>query len=147
MLNVRTLLMASLTALSLATPTAALAAEHDPMACIVTVNYTLNNVSRLAYTKEFVVGLDAPFTDDFSTATRLRSFDATLSVESGDPVVSATFFADVSTFNGVGFQASLRVRDEAHGETTSGRTYFYSSVAGAAGTHLTTYSMTCERAK
>ena len=147
MSKVHCLLIASLAAVSLVSPMAAVAAENDPMACVVTVDYSLNNVSRLSYTKAFVVGPEAPFSDDFSTATRLRSFDASLSVESGDPVVSATFFADVSTFNGVGFQASLRVRDEAHGETTSVRNYFYSSVTGAAGTHVTTYSMTCERAK
>ena len=37
------------------------------------------------------VGPEAPFSDDFSTATRLRSFDASLSVESGDPVVSVSY--------------------------------------------------------
>lgn len=138
---------ASLAALVATAPSAAHADQVDPMACVVTVDYTLNNQSRLSYTKDFVVGVGSPFSDDFSTATRFRFFDARLDDVGGDPVVSFVFDADVSTFNAVQTQGSLKIKDQTHGESTSGVNAFFSSLPGVAGAHRTTYNITCQRAQ
>ena len=125
--------------------TATASDRPDAMNCSVTVTYALSGVPRLTYAKEFTVTTDAPFSDDFSTATRIRWFDASLALEDGTPVVSMQFDADVSTFNAVSVSASLKVKDERHGETESGSNSFYSSVPGAAGAHKTDYTLTCWR--
>lgn len=136
-----------LAAAALAAPTAAHADEVDPMACSIAVDYTLNNSLRLQYRRDFVVALDAPFSDDFSTATRFRFFDAALSVENGRPVVSVSFDADISVFSAVAFGAELVIHDPTHGDTTTGSSGFFTSVPGAAGGHRTVYDLTCARAR
>jgi hypothetical protein len=142
----RSILLASIAALTLAAPVVAHADATDPQACSVTVEYSLNNVLRLSYQKDFVVAVDAPFSDDFSTATRFRFFDAFLTVEDGVPLVSIAFDADVSVFNAVAFGAELKVTDPRHGSSTSGNSGFFTSVPGAAGSHRTAYTLTCQRA-
>jgi hypothetical protein len=127
-------------------PTAAHADRVDPVACSINVEYTLNNAVRLSYVKDFVVSVDAPFSDDFSNAIRFRFFDAFLTVEDGLPVVGISFDADVSVFNAVAFDTTFKLRDQSHPATTSGRSGFFSSAPGAAGSHRTTYTLTCERA-
>lgn len=141
------LLMVSIAAVGFAAPFGAGASENDVMACSVTVDYSLNSVTRLSYVKEFEVAPAAPFSDNFSTATRFRFFDAVMTYEAGEPVVTISFDADVSVFNTVAFGTSLTVRDESKGDTTSGNNAFFSSVPGAAGAHRTHYTLTCERAK
>ena len=131
----------------LALPTLAAAAQTDTMACAVSIEYSLNNVTTLTYNKGFEVGVDATFTDDFSTATRFRFFDAFLNYEAGVPTVTIVFDADVSVFNAVDFDAALQVRDQSNGTSTTGTNSFFSSVPGAAGAHRTRYTLTCLRAK
>jgi hypothetical protein len=141
------LMLVSFTAVGLAAPMATNASELDAMACSVSVDYRLNNISRLTYAKDFEVSAATPFADNFGNAFRFRFFDASMTVEAGIPVVSIVFDADVSVFNAVDFGASLKVRDESNGETISGNNAFFSSVAGAAGAHRTNYTLTCKRAK
>jgi hypothetical protein len=121
--------------------------DNDIMACSVSVEYKRNNVSRLVYTKDFTVAPDAPFSDDFSTATRFRFFDATVVRVDGVPEVAAVFDADVDVFNAVDFGTVLKVKDESKGETQTGNSSFFTSAAGAAGSHRTEYTLTCARAK
>jgi hypothetical protein len=85
------------------------------MACVVTVDYSLNNM-RLSYqgVRGRLRRRSQRLLDGHASVVRRRC-----PVESG-PVVSATFFADVSTFNGVGF-SPLRVRD-GHGRRRRGGT-------------------------
>lgn len=136
-------LMSALAVVMIGAPTVASAAENDPMACTVDVKYFQNNTLRLTYTKEFQVAVDAPYTDDFSTATRFRFFDSRLSYENGIPVVWISWDADVNVFNAVAFQATLKVTDETHGETTTGRSGFFGSSVGS---NATDYTLTCKRA-
>ena len=131
----------------LAAPLMANAAQVDVMACDVEITYSLNSVPSLTYVMSFQVAPDAPFSDDFSSATRFRFFDATMTVEAGDPVVSIRFDADVSVFNAVDFNASLKVRDRNKPETASGSNSFFSSLTGVAGAHRTEYTLTCQRAR
>lgn len=121
--------------------------DNDVMSCTISVEYKRSNVSRLVYTREFLVSPTAPFTDDFSTATRLRFFDATVARIDNEPHVAVVFDADVDVFNAVQFGTTLKVRDENKGDTQSGHNSFFTSVPGAAGSHRTDYTLTCMRAK
>ncbi|TXH72320.1 MAG: hypothetical protein E6Q88_06475 [Lysobacteraceae bacterium] len=121
--------------------------DNDAMACTVSVEYLRSGTARLTYNKDFVVGPNSPFSDDFSSATRLRFFDATVTYVDGIPEVSAVFDADVDVFNAVQFGFTLKVRDESNGETQSGYNTFFSSVTGASGSHRSNYTMTCARAQ
>lgn len=142
-----TLAAASAALAALAAPAIVHADEINPMDCSVSVVYSLNNVERLRYERAFIVGLDSPYSEDFSTATRLRFFDAFLTDNDGVPQVTITFDADVSVFNAVDFTANLNVKDQSKGETSTGVNRFFSSVAGAAGNHTTAYTLTCSRAR
>ena len=119
----------------------------DIMACSVNVEYSRNNSVRLTYVKDFQVSLNTPYSDDFSNTLRFRFFDANMTVEDGLPVVHIAFDADVDTFNAVAFGAELRVRDTSKGETTQGNSGFFTSVPGAAGSHRTIYTLTCQKAQ
>ena len=111
MINLNKLLIASVTVAGLVSSFAASAADTDAMECSVAVNFT-SGAGSLTYAKVFEVSPAAPFSDDFSTLTRFKFFDATVAIESGIPVVSIFFDADVSVFNAVSFEASLKVRDQ-----------------------------------
>ena len=146
MINLNKLLIASIAVAGLVCSFAASAADTDAMECSVAVNFT-SSAGSLTYAKVFEVSPAAPFSDDFSTRTRFKFFDATVAIESGIPVVSIFFDADVSVFNAVSFEASLKVRDQSNGETTSGNNGFYSSIPGAGGSNRTDYTLSCKRAK
>lgn len=138
------LALASLAALSalttLAAPRAAHAAATDPLACTVSVTTTLNGTTALVYNQQFSVSTTAAYFEDFSTATRFRFFDASVTIENGLPVVAISLDADVSVFDTVDFTASVKVRD-AHGETTSGTNAFFTSNRAI----RTAYTLTCAR--
>jgi hypothetical protein len=127
-------------------PQAAQAAGNDTFACTVSVEYTLNNVSTLTYVRAFQVGPTAPYSEDFSTATRFRFFDASVADVGGVPVVSIIFDADVSVFNTVDFGAKLKVRDR-NGESTSGDNAFFTSGPTGGSAHRTNWSLSCSRAR
>lgn len=136
----------ALVTLAVAAPAGAHADAVDPMACSVSVEYSLTSAVRLTYAKDFVVAPDAPFSDDFSTATRFRFFDASMTIVDGRPLVTVSFDADVSVFNAVAFGTELLVTDPTHGSSTRGSSGFFTSVPGAAGAHRTRYTLTCARA-
>ncbi|MGE3844052.1 MAG: hypothetical protein AB7I50_20970 [Vicinamibacterales bacterium] len=144
MLKVTPFLMAAVAATFVAVPTVSHAAQLDPMQCSVSVQHRINNTVVLNYVKDFVVGVDSPFNDNFSSATRFRFFDAFLTSENGTPIVRIAFDSDVSVFNAVTFGASLKVHDETHGETASGDQGFFGG-AGV-GSNRTNWTLTCQRA-
>ncbi|MEQ1743158.1 MAG: hypothetical protein ABL869_11770 [Candidatus Nitrotoga sp.] len=146
MFNLKKLLIASFTVVGITSSLMANAASDDALACSVAVNFT-SGAGSLTYAKVFEVSPTAPFSDDFSTLIRFKFFDASMTVESGIPVVKINFDADVSVFNSIGFGASLKVRDASNGETISGDNAFYSSVPGGGGANVTKYTLSCKRAK
>lgn len=118
--------------------------------CSVAVDYTRNGALGHAYRKDFTVTDEAPFVDDFSSATRIRQFSAAVSRNGGDSVVSIDYFNDVGVFTSIGFNTSLTVNGSGHvGRSTSGShsTFVSNGVAPAVvgGTHTTAYSLTCNR--
>jgi hypothetical protein len=133
------LAVATATLCSLPT-TAALAAPDDPLACSVAVEHRVGGALRFSYAKDFTVSPTAPFSDDFSTATRFRTIDASVTVADGTPEVVLAVEADVDAFNSAGFEAALAIHDRS-GVSTAGRTSF----AGAVGSHRITYTLTCSQ--
>ncbi len=117
---------------------------NDTMACTVTVEHKRGNVTNLVYTRDFVVAPSTPYSDDFSTATRFRFFDATVARVNGSPEVVFVFDADVDVFNAVNFGSVLRVHDESGGETLTGSSSFFGS--GTTGSQRSFYTLTCKRA-
>ena len=146
LLKAFTAAVVAVAAVGVAVPVAASASKADVMACSVSVVYSLNNVDRMTYVKDFEVDPETPFSDDASTFFRIKWFDASMTRLSGDAVVSISFFGEVSTFNQVDIATSLKVKDESHGETTESNTSFYSGI-GVIGSHNTRYSLTCKSAK
>lgn len=143
------LLAACAAAACLSVPTLA-SAGVTTVSCSVSVDYTRNGAIGHAYRKDFVVSDEAPYFDDFSSATRIRQFGATVSRNGGDAVVSIDYFNDVGVFTSIGFNTSLTVNGSGNvGRSTSGShsTYVSNGVAPAVvgGTHTTTYSLTCSR--
>lgn len=147
MSNIKKIALAAVSALTLLAPLASSAAQNDPVACSVTVTYSLNGVVRESYQKDFVVDTATPFSDDFSTFTRFKFFDATTTKAQGTSTVNIAYFSDVSVFNSVDFSAKLSLRED-RSETTEGESTFYTSVVNSgSAAHKTAYVLTCKRAK
>lgn len=142
------LVAATATATAFAAPAMAAAGPgneaNDTMACDITVEHMRGNVMSLTYTRDFLVAPSTPYSDDFSTATRFRFFDATVERIDGSPVVTFIFDADIDVFNSVNFGSALKVRDENKGESLSGTSSFFGS--GTTGSHRSFYTLTCKRA-
>ena len=145
MFSLKKILFASISATSLAVPFSAIAAQNDPVSCTVSVDYVLNGVLREHYQKDFIVDTITPFSDDFSTFTRFKFFDATTQKVSGVSTVNIAYFNDVGVFNSVDFRAKLSLRDD-RSETTDGSYTFFTSLPGSAA-HATNYTLTCRRVK
>jgi len=145
MFSTKRLLFASISAGCLAIPFSAIAAQNDPVSCSVSIDYVLNGVLREHYQKEFVVDTATPFSDDFSTFTRFKFFDATTQKVSGVSTVNIAYFNDVGVFNSVDFRTKLTLRDD-RTETTDGSYTFFASLPGSA-SHTTNYTLTCKRVK
>lgn len=139
------LLAACAAAACLSVPTLA-SAGVTSVSCSVSVDYLLNNNVGHAYRKDFVVSDESPYFDDFSSATRVREFSASVSKNGGDSVVTIDYFNDVGVFTSMSFNTSLTVNGGGNvGRSTSGNqsTFVSSSTGGA--THTIRYSLTCNR--
>jgi hypothetical protein len=140
------MLMLSITAAGIAAPIAVNASELRSVSCSVTINYLVNDVLRAPYQKDFILTPGAVFTDDFSTVTRFRFFDAATHLDDGDTVVTISYFNDVGVFEFVDFRTRLKIRDDGKVETNSG-THTYFTSLGTAGEHTTDYTLACARLK
>lgn len=146
MFNLSKVLMLSLAVAGLTAPIAAEASRAENVSCSVSVTYLLNGVVRENYQQSFVAEPTAPFSDDFSTFTRQKFFDASTYLDGRASVVQLSYFSDVGAFDYVDFLTTLTLRDDRDAETVSGSHTYYSSV-GVAGTHTTNYSFTCQRVR
>jgi hypothetical protein len=138
------LILASILAAGCVAPIHANAAELRSVVCSVSVNYLLNGVVRAPYQKDFVIAPGVVFEDDFSTFTRFRIFDASsrLEADTKSTTVSISYYNDVGVFEAIDFNTELQLRDDRTPETTSG-THTYWSSLGVAGSHTTSYALTC----
>lgn len=133
---------------ALAAPIVAQAGEPRAVGCSVSVTYLLNGVARSTYERSFSVSPGAPFSDDFSTATRFRFFDAaaTLEADGKTTTVAVSYFNDVGVLESVDFRTQLAVGSDRLPRSTSATHTYWSSV-GIAGDHTTTYQLTCQALK
>ncbi len=122
------------------------ASELRAVSCSVSVDYSLNRVVRSTYQKDFVIAPGAAFSDDFSTATRFRYFDASTQLVDGDTVVSVSYFNDVGVFDSVDFGTTLTLRNGREIETINGGNSFFTSRPSSA-EHRTNYTLSCGRAR
>lgn len=145
----RALLIVSAVAASLAATLEARAQQQASASCSVAVDYVYNGVVTEQYRRDFVVAPGVPFVDDFSTATRIKTFTATAAREAGDLVVSMDYFNDVGTFHAIGFASRLSIRERGKLESTSGSNGFFASSGvtptSVSGNHETNYLLTCRR--
>ncbi|MCA9552309.1 MAG: hypothetical protein KC933_19900 [Myxococcales bacterium] len=111
--------------------------------CTVTVEHRLNNNLTSSYSSSFSVQAGQPFDDDRSTATRQKTFSATLQ-DGAVPVVSIDYFEDVSVFDAVSVGTTLELPRRGTTYTTSGRNGFFTSNPSSAN-HITSYSLACVR--
>lgn len=138
------LLACAAAAAILAVPMAAQSADPAVVNCSIAIDYTLNGAALQAYRKDFAIQPGVAFTDDFSSTTRSRTFNASVAPEGNNMVVAFDYFNDVDTFDAVSFNARMTLFRGQGIETTSGRQGFSTSL-GVAGNHLTSYTLSCRR--
>jgi hypothetical protein len=140
------LIFASVVVASVAAPITVQASQTDSVTCSVAISYVLNGSLRESYQKDFVVAPTAPISDDFSTFTRFKFFDASTRRESGASVVDISYYSDVGVFDSIDFRTKLTLRDDKASETASGSHTYFASL-GLVGEHTTNYNLTCQRLK
>lgn len=127
-------------------PTSAHAASNKGLDCSITVTYRHTNAGLLfnteTYSRAFSVSDGVPFTEDFSTPTRQKSFSASAATARGATVVSVDFFNDVGVFSAVSFSTQLTVVSDAASNAGS---LGYGTSLGVAGNHDTSYVLSCVR--
>jgi len=115
----------------------------------VAVDYVYNGAIAEQYRRDFIVDQGGAFVDDFSTATRQKTFTATVARDAGNLVVSIDYFNDVGVFHAIGFNTSLVIHRGGGLESTSGSNAFYASSGvspgSVSGNHVTNYALTCRR--
>lgn len=138
------LVAGALVALALA-PAPARAGEPRSATCSVNVTYLVNNTVRSTYLKDFSVAPGAPFSDDFSTATRFRYFDSSAQLDADGRALTVTmsYYNDVGVFEFVDLRSEVKVRDDRQAQTATGTSTYWSSL-GIAGEHTTRWTLTCQ---
>lgn len=125
------------------------AGTNGVMTCSVNVQYTLNNVVKYQYARDFNVSAQTPYIEDLSTATRLGAFWSSLVYEQGIPVITVFFDRDVSTFNYVNFDTTMKMLNPSAGQKQVGGNTFIATVPSATGgssqKHSTEYELTCRK--
>jgi hypothetical protein len=140
------LLLVSATLAGAVAPLGVHASQSDGVACSVVISYVLNGTVRESYQKDFAVTPAVPVSDDFSTFTRFKFFDASTHRESGASIVDISYYSDVGVFDSIDFRTKLTLRDDKAVETASGSHTYYVSL-GVSGQHTTNYNLTCQRLK
>lgn len=99
------------------------------------------SVSTVPYHAEFQLDEGEVFSDDFSTATRFKFFDAALSKVNNDWVMSIDWFADTTVFNSVDFRTDVILPNGQKSSLSSGSHTFFNSTSST----KTTFSIVCTR--
>ncbi|EHR73664.1 hypothetical protein BurJ1DRAFT_4879 [Burkholderiales bacterium JOSHI_001] len=133
-------------ALWAAAPTEANAASNNGLNCNIDVTYRHTNAgtvfSTQTYSRAFAVADGAPFSEDFSTPTRFKSFSASAATLRGATVVTADFVDDVGVFSTVSFTTQVTVLSDV---ATNSGSLGYATSLGVAGSHDTFYALSCAR--
>lgn len=141
---IRALRPAAAALLLAATLTPAAQAQALTVSCDVSIQYLLNGSLMDTYARAFQVSEGVPYSEDFSTATRFKFFDASFAREVNQGRVSISYYNDVGVFSTVQLNTSLVMRKRTGVETTGGD-HTYSTSQGAAGNHETRWTLSCAR--
>lgn len=83
--------------------------------------------STETYHRDFFLLEGASYSEDFSTRTRFKFFDARYEKINGDKTVSADWFADVTVFNSVDLATSVTLEDGDKRGKSTGSHILYTS--------------------
>lgn len=117
-------------------------AKPESVTCTMNIVNTIHNatgavVSTETYQRDFVVSEGVPYSEDYSTRTRFKFFDATLTRNNGETIVAISWFADVSVFNSVDLATAIKLsKGQKTGESSAEHTYGFSG-----GFNTTTYTL------
>lgn len=93
------------------------------------------------YSKDFVLSQGTDLSDDYSTPTRFKFFNATLQEAGGAATVAIDWFADVSVFNSADFSTALTlIKGQKQGDISASHTF-----SSTPGHSTTTYTLTASR--
>lgn len=120
-------------------------AAQPAAVCTAQITYEVNGAVVDTYASSFTIARDAVFQDDQSTPTREKVFRATLTRTADGLVLFVNYFADVSVFNSVSVDTSVRLQGGGAPVTESGHHVFSSSQAVPAGNHATSHTLVCTR--
>ncbi len=118
--------------------------EDHAVSCVIDVeveskNQTGTVIGTEVYHQEFLLQEGEVFSEDFSTRTRFKFFDATFSKLNGDRTISINWFADVTVFNSVDCSTSVVLSDG----DKSGKAVGENTVYTSAGSTRTKFTLTC----
>ena len=118
------------------------AAREKVLSCVMDVTVELRDQAGAVadsetYHREFTLQQGAPFSDDFSTRTHFKVFNASVQSQGGDRTVTADWFADISVFDAVDLQTLVTLEGgDKRGKSVGQHTLFISN-----GSETTSYSL------
>lgn len=107
--------------------------------CVIDVVVQTGPTLQTTYHKEFTLLEGETFSDDFSSATRMRFFDASLTKVSGEWIMDVDWYADTTTFNTVEMRTAAIIPKGQKSTKTAGTHNFWNSTTSSE----TGYSVVC----
>lgn len=123
-------------------PKALASSDDKGLACSIEVVVQTRNgfgtvVGTETYKREFVLVEGGSYSDDFSTRTRFKFFDARFDKVNGEKTVSGDWFADVTVFNSVEVSTAVTLEDgDKRGKSSASHTLYTSG-----GSTTTTFTL------
>lgn len=119
-------------------------AKRTEVGCVVDVVVETRNqsgtvVSTETYQREFTLVDGQLYSEDFSTPTRFKFFDADMSTTNGVSTINMYWFADVTVFNSVEVSTTVSLGRGRKDDTSSGTHILYTST----GSTRTSFSLSC----
>lgn len=97
-------------------------------------------VGTETYSRSFTLNDGETYSDDFSTPTRFKFFDASMTRLNGSSTISVDWFADVSVFNSIDFNSSVVLsKNQKIGKTVGSHTFYSSNNATR-----TSFALVCQ---
>ncbi len=107
--------------------------------CVIDVVVQTGATLQTTYRKEFTLLEGETYSDDFSTATRMRFFDASLTKVNGEWIMSVDWYADTTVFNTVELRTAVVIPSNQKVGKTAGTHNFWNSTTSSE----TGYSIAC----
>lgn len=125
------------------TPIQASADQVQNVFCSIVVDVLKPGGATESYQNNFYLQPGSDFFDDFSTATRIKEFSASLGFNAGKTNVTINYFNDVGVFDSIEFGTTYTLPRNREPGTVTGRSAAYTSN----GNFIADYSLSCNIAK